>query len=440
MLRGLQIFTSILILFGNRVCCSQCVTLTGRTLDAIEKYGVSAYFYVKMADKKQLVGKGTSNGDFSMTLPCNANMLFIEASGYRPLTIPVMGNTDKKTYFVEWSLYKIDKQSNDKPYFQSEQKHTILENTSTNSSTNTATRYFKIIDEQSRQGINADICLYYTTDASKKCYQVKQNSKGEKVIFNQKDIVGVVVKAEGYQSYNGNLIIENLDNQSSIYEIALSKTPSLLAFLVLTSLKPNAKLKNQNNENIPVVMIDSNHGFAKITTGASYALHISTGNPSASTKEYTIKKANGLYLASIDLQDIQTPPPSSPTASQTTKATLPQTQVLLFEQGKYELTLLATKTLDSLSLWLIDHPSFKVDIIGFTDNVGDPKINFTLSEFRAKVTYSYLINHGVSEKRLQWRAFGGEYPAALNDTEEHKKMNRRVEIKIKEVVSENEMK
>jgi outer membrane protein OmpA-like peptidoglycan-associated protein len=71
-----------------------------------------------------------------------------------------------------------------------------------------------------------------------------------------------------------------------------------------------------------------------------------------------------------------------------------------------------------------------VRVIGHTDNVGDGLLNVALSEFRAKVTKSYLAAHGVPDGQIDWRGVGSKYPIAPNDSEENKKKNRRVEVKV----------
>jgi outer membrane protein OmpA-like peptidoglycan-associated protein len=44
---------------------------------------------------------------------------------------------------------------------------------------------------------------------------------------------------------------------------------------------------------------------------------------------------------------------------------------------------------------------------------------------------SYLVSKGVEAKRITGRGYGGTKPIASNDTEETRKMNRRVEFTIK---------
>ena len=53
-----------------------------------------------------------------------------------------------------------------------------------------------------------------------------------------------------------------------------------------------------------------------------------------------------------------------------------------------------------------------------------------LSVNRARVVYEYLIRNGISPQRLSYRGLGHRFPLFPDDTDEHKLLNRRVEIKI----------
>jgi OmpA-OmpF porin, OOP family len=43
----------------------------------------------------------------------------------------------------------------------------------------------------------------------------------------------------------------------------------------------------------------------------------------------------------------------------------------------------------------------------------------------------YLVSKGVESKRISGKGYGGTKPIASNDTEESRRMNRRVEFTIK---------
>lgn len=77
------------------------------------------------------------------------------------------------------------------------------------------------------------------------------------------------------------------------------------------------------------------------------------------------------------------------------------------------------------------HPEMtKVRIEGHTDNRGDVRGNKALSEARAASVAKWLALHGIEKKRLESKGFGIERPIDSNDTEEGRRVNRRVEIHI----------
>lgn len=99
-----------------------------------------------------------------------------------------------------------------------------------------------------------------------------------------------------------------------------------------------------------------------------------------------------------------------------------------FDQSSYVLRSESFSQLDKLVRTLVAEPTLKIAIAGHTDNVGDRRLNQTLSENRAKVITNYLVSHGIAENRLQYRGYGDTQPAAPNDSEENRRKNRRVEF------------
>ncbi|WP_229311071.1 OmpA family protein [Larkinella soli] len=103
-----------------------------------------------------------------------------------------------------------------------------------------------------------------------------------------------------------------------------------------------------------------------------------------------------------------------------------------FDQSSYLLRPESYPQLNQLVALLKTRSGLKIEISGHTDNVGDPRLNLALSENRAKVITTYLITNGIAENRLRYRGYGQTQPIAPNDTEENKRKNRRVEVKVLE--------
>ena len=103
---------------------------------------------------------------------------------------------------------------------------------------------------------------------------------------------------------------------------------------------------------------------------------------------------------------------------------------IVFETDKSDLLQSSCKELDKLVKYLMQNPSFKIEITGYTDNTGKEGDNIKLSEQRAKAVAGHLIKEGIDTKRITYKGYGSKKPLLPNDTEEHKRVNRRVEFKL----------
>lgn len=87
-------------------------------------------------------------------------------------------------------------------------------------------------------------------------------------------------------------------------------------------------------------------------------------------------------------------------------------------------------TLDRVADVLSRYEQTYVDVYGHTDSTGSDSYNQGLSERRARSVADYLAQRGVSNARMETRGYGESQPIASNDTEEGRAENRRVEIKL----------
>ena len=79
---------------------------------------------------------------------------------------------------------------------------------------------------------------------------------------------------------------------------------------------------------------------------------------------------------------------------------------------------------------LNDFPKMIIEISGHTDNRGSNSYNKRLSLARAKAVKDYLIQKGIDGERLKVKGFGEEQSIAPNNSDEGRRINRRVEFKI----------
>ena len=97
-----------------------------------------------------------------------------------------------------------------------------------------------------------------------------------------------------------------------------------------------------------------------------------------------------------------------------------------FVTGSATLTAKAKTELDKGAAILIAHSMLNVAIKGYTDNVGKPATNLTLSQKRADAVKAYLVKKGIDGGRLTSTGFGIENPIADNKTAIGRAQNRRV--------------
>jgi outer membrane protein OmpA-like peptidoglycan-associated protein len=104
---------------------------------------------------------------------------------------------------------------------------------------------------------------------------------------------------------------------------------------------------------------------------------------------------------------------------------------VFFETAKFDLKPESKAELDKLIAFLNANKTITGELSGHTDNVGDKKMNLTLSQNRAKAVYDYLTQNGIDPKRLSYKGYGDTKPKVKNDSDENRSINRRTEFKIK---------
>lgn len=94
-------------------------------------------------------------------------------------------------------------------------------------------------------------------------------------------------------------------------------------------------------------------------------------------------------------------------------------------------------SLDKVAASMVQYPNSLVDVYGHTNSTGSAAYNLDLSKRRADAVARYLISRGVSSARIQTQGMGENYPVASNNTPEGRALNRRVEIKITPVTTDD---
>lgn len=74
----------------------------------------------------------------------------------------------------------------------------------------------------------------------------------------------------------------------------------------------------------------------------------------------------------------------------------------------------------------------QIFVNGYTDNTGTPMLNESLSSQRAGLVANAIKAAGFAADAIQSQGWGEANPVAENDTDEHRNLNRRVEIIVRE--------
>ncbi|MDT7810406.1 MAG: hypothetical protein QOH35_746 [Acidobacteriaceae bacterium] len=101
---------------------------------------------------------------------------------------------------------------------------------------------------------------------------------------------------------------------------------------------------------------------------------------------------------------------------------------VLFDTAKYTLKPEAREKLAKVSGILLAYPNLKVQVEGYTDNIGSDQYNLTLSQQRGDAVRAYLVSQGVSPENITATGYGMSNPIADNATSAGRAQNRRVQM------------
>lgn len=116
---------------------------------------------------------------------------------------------------------------------------------------------------------------------------------------------------------------------------------------------------------------------------------------------------------------------------------------VLFDSGRAEIKKDAAVFVDKLGDVIKRYDKNLIEIKGFTDSIpvsaGNKYAdNMELSQARAYSVYKFLVkSKGMSEDSLECSGRGEQEPIASNDTAEGRALNRRVEIRIYSILTNN---
>ncbi len=106
----------------------------------------------------------------------------------------------------------------------------------------------------------------------------------------------------------------------------------------------------------------------------------------------------------------------------------PRLRVVYFDFDLYDISDLASGILDELAAEMKAEPALNVLVVGHTDSRGSEEYNARLSLERAEAVKAYLVEKGISGGRIATQGVGAAQPAADNDNDGGRALNRRAVI------------
>ena len=254
-------------------------------------------------------------------------------------------------------------------------------------------------------------------------------------INNHLDQVSIFVTADGKKGYYGDRKVKNNIEEAIIMEFEMPEAITVqiktqyLKGKVLDAktkkvLEAEINLINLSNDKIESFIVSdkvTGEYLAVLNEQTEYALEVrKKGYAFKSMRfDFSDKKADDLKPIEVDilLDPIE-------------KGTIFVLSNIFFDSGKWELRDKSKAELNELIRFMQDNPQVRGEISGHTDNIGDKKANQELSLKRAKSVYDYLLQGSIDPKRLTYKGYGDTQPAAPNDSEANRQLNRRIEFKI----------
>ncbi|MGA2189568.1 MAG: OmpA family protein [Steroidobacteraceae bacterium] len=103
---------------------------------------------------------------------------------------------------------------------------------------------------------------------------------------------------------------------------------------------------------------------------------------------------------------------------------------VLFNSGQADLNPGAARNLSALVQFLTEHSDRRLEIDGYTDNIGSDDFNLALSQRRANAVKMTLVAQGIDPSRIVSQGYGKDFAVASNADSGGRQLNRRVEVVI----------
>ena len=260
-------------------------------------------------------------------------------------------------------------------------------------------------------------------------YKKGKWSKPENLGFpinNFKDQVSLFITADGKKGYYAAGNQKGIYYSGKIYEFDIPKQliPKPVCTYIKGQIRTESKI-NPLNTKIYVFNIQKNKIVMdiNITENGNFCVPLQNGSD---YNLYISQKGHKVEVINMKLKEIKELKGVNKTVQLNIvkKNETINFKNILFDFDEYIIKKEAKIELNGIIIFLKNNPNIKIIIEGYTDKKGSNLYNKILSEKRAKQVYNFLIDNGISFKRLSYKGLGkGE----LNESDER---NRKVVFRI----------
>ena len=232
--------------------------------------------------------------------------------------------------------------------------------------------------------------------------KLNSNSSKLSISRNQKSSTFYISESSDSKTYYDLIEYKVVDLENS-FELEINIKPEIKSGLLTLST---------NKFNISERLSSSN-ALVELENKGQYNLRLISNNYFVLDTILNIQKSSSVNLNLLEIK-------------KGNRKTLSQ---INFKRSSTELTEQSIPYLENL-LHIFKENDVKVIIEGHTDNSGDYKLNVKLSKDRANTIKDYLIKKGIERNRIKIKGYGPSKPRYSNQSEELRRLNRRVELYI----------
>ncbi len=107
-----------------------------------------------------------------------------------------------------------------------------------------------------------------------------------------------------------------------------------------------------------------------------------------------------------------------------------KTALVEFDTDKHLIKSRFYQELDEIAAMVINHEEYTIILSGHTDTEGNEEYNYQLGQRRASAVRAYLVERGVSPRRITMASYGELKPKMDNQSDFGKARNRRTEVHV----------